>query len=336
MSEKVSYIVVGVFVLLLGGAGVTTILWMTQATGGKEYNLYQAYMYESVSGLNVGAEVSYRGVRVGQVRAIMLDRESPERVRLLLEIEDGTPVKTDTVAVLVTQGITGVANVELQGGSRDAPLLRTEPGRRYPEIPTAPSLFVRLDTAVTNLVTQLTATTENLNRVTERIRALLTDENLADISATLDHVQSISASVETVADSLASRSSSLEHSIDDVRVILDNAAQASAEVPSLVTQADHAVAALTETATNFGNAAAGLGEVSDTFNRAVDNSNELINRVREAVDAITRDTPAQVADLVVEMRLLTNAMRRLAEDLNTTPEMLLFGRPQSPPGPGEE
>ena len=63
-------------------------------------------MTESVSGLNPNAPVTYRGVDVGKVREIAIDREDPARVRVLLDIEGGTPVKEDTVAILVSQGIT--------------------------------------------------------------------------------------------------------------------------------------------------------------------------------------------------------------------------------------
>ena len=44
-------------------------------------------------------------------------------MKLLFAIERGTPIKEDTVAVLKTQGLTGIAYVELSGGSADAPLL---------------------------------------------------------------------------------------------------------------------------------------------------------------------------------------------------------------------
>ena len=93
------------------------MLWLS--SGGayrKAYDTYQAYMSESVSGLSLDAPVRYRGVEVGRVRKIALAPENIEQVQLTLDIERGTPVKEDTVAVLRVQGLTGIAYVELSGG----------------------------------------------------------------------------------------------------------------------------------------------------------------------------------------------------------------------------
>ena len=87
----------GLFVLLLGGAFAAAVLWLVARPSDVAYRTYVAHFSESVSGLNVKAAVKYRGVDVGQVRAINLDRDNPERVRILLNIEADTPVKQDTI-----------------------------------------------------------------------------------------------------------------------------------------------------------------------------------------------------------------------------------------------
>lgn len=58
---------------------------------------------------------------------IALDREDPQRVRLVLAIERGVPIKQDTVAILGVQGLTGIAFLDLEGdpGSR-----RSSPERK--------------------------------------------------------------------------------------------------------------------------------------------------------------------------------------------------------------
>ena len=89
-------------------------------------------MTESVAGLNLNAPVRYRGVDVGRVRKIALAPGNVEQVQLTLDIERGTPVKEDTVATLQTQGLTGIAFVELTAGHRDSPRAAREPGRAVP------------------------------------------------------------------------------------------------------------------------------------------------------------------------------------------------------------
>ena len=142
METKVNYTLVGGFVLLLGALMVGVVLWL--ASGGafkKSYDLYMALEDESVAGLNLNAPVKYSGVDVGKVQEIHLDPANPERVILIFAIERDTPIKEDTVAVLKTQGLTGIAYVELSGGTRNSPPLGTLPGNEYPIIRTAPSLL---------------------------------------------------------------------------------------------------------------------------------------------------------------------------------------------------
>ena len=118
MESKVNFALVGAFVLALATALVGAALWL--ASGGAyqtHYDRYDASVEESVSGLNVKAPVKYNGVDVGNVERIWLDANNPQRVKLRFQIERGTPIKVDTVATLKTQGLTGIAYVELSGGT---------------------------------------------------------------------------------------------------------------------------------------------------------------------------------------------------------------------------
>jgi phospholipid/cholesterol/gamma-HCH transport system substrate-binding protein len=129
----VNYPLVGAFVLVLGAVLVAGALWL--ASGGasrKAHDLYLAIVDESVAGLNLNAPVKYNGVDVGKVRQIQLDPGNPEQVNLLFAIERGTPIREDTVAVLKTQGLTGIAYVELSGGTRAARAAARSRGQRLP------------------------------------------------------------------------------------------------------------------------------------------------------------------------------------------------------------
>ena len=151
MEEKVNFAVVGAFVLVLSAGLIGGVLWFSSGKSYRTvYDVYLTYMKESVSGLNLDAPVRYRGVEVGRVQKIALAPENVEQVQLMLAIERGTPVKMDTVAVLQTQGLTGLAFVELTGGSRDSPSLQKQAGEEYPVIEAAPSLIRRLDFAITS------------------------------------------------------------------------------------------------------------------------------------------------------------------------------------------
>ena len=174
MEEKVNFAVVGVFVLILGAALIGGVLWLSSGKAYRTtYDIYQTFMTESVAGLNLNAPVRYRGVVVGRVQKIALAPGNVEQVQVMLAIERGTPVKTDTVAMLQTQGLTGIGYVELQGGSRDSPVLQAQNGGPYPVIRSGPSLMVRLDASLVDAASTLkndARMSEELPQLTQRIQ----------------------------------------------------------------------------------------------------------------------------------------------------------------------
>ncbi len=87
---------------------------------------YIAYEDITVSGLQIGAQVKYHGIRVGRVENISFDPQDVNKVIVEVKIESETPIKVDTEATLILVGITGLKQVELFGGTPEAPLL--EPG----------------------------------------------------------------------------------------------------------------------------------------------------------------------------------------------------------------
>lgn len=315
MESRVSYTLVGAFVLIFGAGIVSVTLWLAAGIEDKEYQRYVSYVSESVSGLNPRAPVKYRGVGVGLVSGIALDSDNPERVRLLLDIERGTPIKEDTVATVATQGITGIAFVELSGGSREAADLSAREGARYPEIPSKPSVLVRLDTAVTGMLAEMTGVARDLSTLTERVSNLLDDDKQAAFGNTLENVERITATLSSRVEVLAGDSSRID-------TILDNTVAVSAQLPAVIEHlndvlgtVDAMVLSIDGTATALSGA---IGRTERGFERATD---ELLN---------------EVAPLLSQMRGLGITLERTVRDLERQPEGLLFGRDRGRLGPGEE
>lgn len=308
MEAKVNYVVVGVFVLALGTALIAGVLWLSSGSVyRKAYDTYQVYMRESVTGLSLDAPVRYRGVEVGRVRKIALAPQDVEQVLLTLDIERGTPVKEDTIAVLRVQGLTGIANIELTGGRRDSPSLTAQPGEAYPVIRTAPSLMVRLDTAVTVLLTNLNRTSQNLNAVM--------DEQNRDV------IKRVLADVETLTRTIAARSGEIDRGLVSTSRALESAAQVTAELPRLIEQMQRSAQALEKMSNEVASAGASAAQTLDT--------------TRGDVRQFTAETLPDVHLLVAELRELTGSLKRVADQLDRSPSVLLFGKPAQKRGPGE-
>jgi len=308
METKVNYVLVGVFVLVLGAALIAGVLWLSRGSAyRKTYDTYQAYMQESVSGLRLDALVTYRGVEVGRVRKIAIAPKDVEQVQLTLNIERGTPVKEDTIAVLRVHGLTGIASVELTGGHRDSPPLAALPGVPYPVIRTGPSLMVRLDTAVTALLT-------NLNRTSEKLNAVMDDENRRTLKRVL-------ADVETLSRTIAARSRAIDSGLVGASRALANVTRVTAEIPPLIEQMQRTAQAVEKMSNEIANAGA--------------SATQTLNAARGEVHQFTVETLPDVRLLVEELRGLTGSLKRVAEQLERNPSVLLFGKPVQKRGPGE-
>ena len=308
MEAKVNFAVVGAFVLILGSALIGGVLWLASGKAYRQtYDPYLVYMTESVSGLSPDSPVRYRGVTVGAVRRIGLAPGDVERVRLMLDIERGTPVKRDTVAVLRTQGLTGIAHIELSGGTRSSPVLEAQPGEDYPVIRTGPSLMVRLDAAVSELL-------GNLNRSSERFNSLLDDDNRRAIGETLAHL-------EVVSRTLAARAEAIDSAVRNASRTMENTARLTGELPQLVSRIERSADAFDRMAEQGARAGAAAAKALDV--------------AESGASRFAGETLPEAQALIAELRELTATLHRLSGELERNPSVLLRGRPTGKPGPGE-
>ncbi len=312
MESKVNYTVVGVFVLGLGALLVAGVLWF--ASGGNlhtKYDMYVALVGESVAGLSLDAPVKYRGVDVGKVKDIRLDPKNTEQVRLLFAIERGTPVKEDTEATLKTQGLTGIAYVELSGGSPNSPPLAPKKPGDYPEIRTKPSLSARLENVLTTLMAKLDSTSDGLNKI-------MSEENLANFKATM-------ANLAVLSRTLAARKDSIDAGIASAARTFENSARVTAQLAK----------DLGPTIERVGKSADAVRKMGEEAALASASAGRTVDSIGGDVKRFTADTLPELQRLMSEMNVLTVSLRRLVEETERNPRGFLFGRKPVPEGPGE-
>lgn len=320
MEPKVNYILVGAFVAFLGAAVLAGILWLGKTDYRGAYDRYEAYMKESVAGLSIDSTVKYRGVDVGRVKAIALNPNNPEEVLLTMDIVRGTPIKTDTIAVLETQGLTGLATINLTGGSREAPPLQAQEGQTYPVIKTGPSLFYRLDEAVSRLLSEegLAQLLIDLDTAAKGAAKVLDEDNRAMLKRTIKDLSE-------VAQTIASHKGQIEHTLNGAARSADNlvklTASLNAEVPTLLDGINKSVAA--------------LNTATDELARTSKTVGAVVTEARPELQQFTRRTLPEAGLLVTELRQLTGTLTRVARELEREPSALVFGRKAPSRGPGE-
>lgn len=307
MDTRVNYALVGLFVILLTVAMIVAGLWLSAGIDTTEYRRYSVYTTDSVAGLAVDSPVTYRGVGVGRVERIVIDRENPQQIHLVLSVAAGTPVSTDTVATLQMRGITGIGYVNLSGGYPDGRPPQTPPGEPYPVISYKTSFLGRLDTVAIDML-------DTLEKLAGQVGALLSKDNRTAVAETLDNLQEISAS-------LAANQGELQGVLNRLDTLIITATQVAETLPSTLARLDATLREVEQAAATVNEAGAELAQLGETGQAGMTTLTE-------------RTLPAANA-LLLQMRQLAQQLSSLTAALANDPSMLIFGPPERRPGPGE-
>lgn len=309
MEDKVNYTVVGAFVLALGAALIGGVLWLSAGVGGtKRYDPYQSIVEESVAGLNIDAPVKYLGVNVGKVTEIGINPANTQQVRLLFLIERGTPIKQNTEAVLKSEGLTGIAYVELDGGTAGSQTLVVGANGDIPTIRSKPSLSARLESV-------LSAVLANVDRMSSNLNAVFDADNRAALKATL-------ADTAALAHSLAAQQETIRQGIINAARVSGTMARVSEQLGPAIDRISASAAAVEDMAGVARNASASAGRTADA--------------ATSGVQQLSTKTLPEMERLLGELNQLAGSLRRLSEQTERSPNSLIFGAPTVPPGPGEK
>ena len=161
MEIRASYLLVGAAVLTLIAGLAAFSVWLVKADVDRQVARYEIAFEGAVSGLREGSQVLYRGIPVGQVAAIRIDPANVENVLVTVEIERGTPITVDTVATLEMQGITGIAYVQLRGGTQASARLDPD-AEPPPRIPSRRSALERVFESTPELLGRALALADRL------------------------------------------------------------------------------------------------------------------------------------------------------------------------------
>jgi phospholipid/cholesterol/gamma-HCH transport system substrate-binding protein len=270
---------------------------------------YHTYFDESVQGLDIGASVKYRGVRIGSVSSIAVapdNRHVAVDLALIadeaerLGLADANPALRTQLS---SQGLTGVKFVEIDftdPAANSPPELPFPPGPRY--VPARTSTIKGLE--------------ESLAGVGQRLPELV------------DHAVSTLTKLEGILDELR-----------DERVprrIADATAGVGAAVADIRRLAQHL-----DRARLGDRAAASLGRIDAVTARLtaaldqVGGEHGLIASARRATDAIGNlgaGATGSTAELERALRQIgdaAQAFRELVEDIDRDPDMLVKGRARS-------
>ncbi len=190
-SSKISYVVVGAFVLLILAATLATIMIMAgKTTAMDSYHT----VYANVSGLRNGTRVMNEGFPVGEVSAIIPEwKDNKLQFRIEMRIRQGWQFPDDSEALVAASGILAAVVVEVRNGKSTTFL---PPGSQI-RAGGAGNLFA----VMTDVADQLTGLAEydvkpllnTLNQTARTLDKLMSDKGDAFMAALLKSAEDLSS-----------------------------------------------------------------------------------------------------------------------------------------------
>jgi phospholipid/cholesterol/gamma-HCH transport system substrate-binding protein len=302
MENRSHALAAGIFTLLLGIAAAIAIWWLGQSD--ESTTTYILETRRNVTGLNVQAQVRYRGIRAGKVAAIDQDKADPRLLLVRIQLDSRFKLTRSTTAQLGYQGVTGLAYVQIEDDGSSPEPLPTRAGDPA-RIPLRPTLFDTLGERANDIVGQISA-------VSIRLGKLLDEKNVQNLSRTLDNLATASDGLREMPAILAAAREALsEQNLRSLRQILAHVEKTAGEGAPLAAEMRELVKT--------------MGILSRRFEQVAGSAGE----------ELTGNTLPRANQLMQELATSSRQLSRVLESLENDPQILRFGRGGARPGPGE-
>lgn len=279
METRANYVLIGLFALIGLIGSFAFLLWLAKLDVDRRFAYYEM-TFENVSGLGMAGDVRYNGLPVGQVVELKLDDENPSLVRVRIEVDAETPVKTDTIAQLNSMGVTGVSFVALSGGTPEASFLGSGG-----EITTERSTIQTLLEGAPQLLEEAVALLED-------VRSVVSEENKASVSELLTNLASASGKLDRTLEDFEGLSADLGAAAREVANFTDT-------LEGLSDTAEVTLNEATDTLVSIRGAADRTQGTLDSAKTAFDTANELVTG--ELKELVARGADAAAAlDTILE------------------------------------
>ena len=304
METRAHHVLIGAFTLAVLLGALLFVLWLGKSSVDHAYAYYDVVFNESVTGLSKGGMVQYNGIKVGQVADLKLDPHDPRKVIARIQVGGDTPVKVDTGAKLGLLGLTGVAFIQLTGGSPGSPRLRGR-GDHIPVIVAQNSELSKLLSSGEDIAT-------NTNEVLQRLQELLSEQNVKRLGSTLQHLDETTAAIATERGQL--------------RTALVQLADASTRLNATLAQVDRLAGNTNALINDQGRATMQSAQASlQSFQRMSAQLQQVIAENRGALAAGTRGA-AELGPTLHELQQTLRQINALSARLRPDPAGYLLGR----------
>lgn len=328
MASQKTKFTVGLFVFLGTTIAVIAFIWLGMSNYLEKGQYYAIYFNESVQGLDLDAEVKYRGVPIGRVwkRGIAPDSKL---IQVVVKIDEGQKLESNLVAQLSLVGITGSMFIELDQKVEDepdkSPVLNFP--SEYPIISSKPSNITEALEGIGDFITQINEI--DLGGISDKIKISLDNFNQAVADANIKGL-----------------SKNLESSFEDIRNIVEkkrwdrilSSVEGSVKhLESMVAKADGSMGKLDNSLASLEKITSGnektIHESIADFRTAMEKLNRLLdtgNSMISGTDDTVYELGQNLNEIARNIERATENLNRITDIITDQPSQLLFGEPKKP------
>jgi phospholipid/cholesterol/gamma-HCH transport system substrate-binding protein len=220
MARKDEEIKVGVVVVVGAALFLAALVFVGGANLLRKKKAEYTTYFKFAGGLEPGSLVRFGGFKVGTIKSASLDPKGSSRIRVILQVDAGTPIRTNSQARISSLGFLGENYLEISAGTRDA--------ARLPERSEIPAVEIVQVADVFNNVNNITVNaTKLVNDLDEQV--LVLSKNSNDLIKSLNDVVS-PINKEHFSSVLANSDGMLKESRPHMEKMLANLETASGKV----------------------------------------------------------------------------------------------------------
>ncbi|HEY2483037.1 MAG TPA: MlaD family protein [Caulobacteraceae bacterium] len=304
MERNANYALVGLISAILFAGLLVFVVWLAGNGFSRNLDIYDVLFHGPVRGLSDGGEVHFNGIKVGEVKHIFLDPRNSTMVIAKVAVTSDVPVRSDSVATLEPQGITGVNYIQISAGTPTKPLLKAvTPEGQTPTIPAKGDALSGLLAGGGDVIQRVVEALDRVNRV-------LNDQNIKSFGQTITNIKDVT-------DELRERKSI----IADAQKTLVDADAAVAQVRDLAQSSNGLVNG------DGKRAIAKLADAATEIESTAKSVHGMVDNLKGPTTRFATDGLPQLSSAILSLQRATEHLDEVAGEIRNDPRGLLSKPP---------
>ena len=315
METKANHVWVGMVTLALLALLAGAIVWMARLNDGGRHE-FDIFFKQAVDGLSKGSAVNFSGVPVGQVTQIELWDKDPGFVRVRISVDKNVAIRLGTTATM--QGsFTGISNIQLEGASKDAPLLVCNDANRRAACPEGVPVIPTKRGGIGELLNSAPVLLERLATLTERLTLLVSDKNQQSLENILANTDRLTGNLANASPEMQRVLVELQATLGEARLALGGFQQAANSANVMIND-------------DFRPMVGQFNKSLKSIDRAADQVDGLVADMRPGARRLHETTLPEAEATIRDLRATTKSLREMTEKLNDQGAKGLLGGQQLP------